>query len=144
MRRRLDVLLTISEFLHASGDAGTNIAAAGCFWMRSLTADADFAEEVPRWAEKLLVQPLRELLWVRRTYWLQVILCPNVNEKWDVTKRMMPTSLALVHNAGVPGTNIYRNNTNSISSYILTCYYKIITKEQLQHKRAAVWLKSQT
>lgn len=34
-RRRLAVLLTISEFLHASGDAGIKIAVACCFWIHS-------------------------------------------------------------------------------------------------------------
>lgn len=41
-RRGVVVLLTISEFLHASGDAGKKIAVACCFWIHWLTADADF------------------------------------------------------------------------------------------------------
>lgn len=42
-RGGLDVLSTMSEFLHASGDSGTNLAVACCFWIHSLTADEDFA-----------------------------------------------------------------------------------------------------
>lgn len=37
----------VFEFLHASGDASTNIAFACCFWINLLTADADFAGLLP-------------------------------------------------------------------------------------------------
>ncbi len=60
-RRKLVVLLTISEFLHVSGDAGTKIAVACCFWIHSLTADADFVCcSLARRTEKLFVQPLHK------------------------------------------------------------------------------------